>query len=69
MRTYVFTERERRIIHAFLSRRIEMTDRDLSKIRSRLKLFDRLKDDVFLYLELWDTVLLDTAEPAPTTSA
>jgi hypothetical protein len=40
-----------------------MTDRDLSKIRSRIKLFDRLKNDVFLYLELWDRTLLNTTEP------
>jgi len=69
MRTYVFTERERRIIQGFLSRRIGIADRDLSKIRSRLKLFERLKNDVFLYLELWDTVLLETAESETTASA
>jgi hypothetical protein len=63
MRTYIFTKRERQIIQGFLSHRVKMTDRDLSKIRSRLKLFERLKNDVFLYLELWDTVLLETPEP------
>jgi hypothetical protein len=68
MRTYIFTERERRIIQRFLSHRIGMTDRDLSKIRSRVKLFERLKNDVFLYLELWDTVLLETTESETTAS-
>ena len=66
MRTYIFTERERRIIQGFLSRRIRMTDRDLSKIRSRIKHFERLKSDVFLYLELWDTVLLGATESETT---
>ena len=69
MRTYIFTDRERRIIQRFLSGRIRMTDIDLSKIRSRMKLFEKLKNDIFLYLELWDTVLLETTEsvtPTPT---
>ncbi|UCE96198.1 MAG: hypothetical protein JSV51_00895 [Candidatus Bathyarchaeota archaeon] len=67
MRTYIFTDRERRIIQGFLSGKIEMTNRDLSKVRSRVKLFERLKNDIFLYLELWDTVLLETAESATAT--
>ncbi|MGD8545068.1 MAG: hypothetical protein PVH12_02730 [Candidatus Bathyarchaeota archaeon] len=60
MRTYIFTERERRIIQNFLGGRIKMTDRDLSKIKSRIKLFNRLKNDVFIYLELYDEILLST---------
>ncbi|UCB60934.1 MAG: hypothetical protein JSW72_02425 [Candidatus Bathyarchaeota archaeon] len=68
MRAYIFTDRERRIIQRFLSGRIMMTNRDLSKIRSRMKHFEKLKNDVFLYLELWDMVLLETAEPGAKTS-
>ncbi len=67
MRTYIFTDRERRIIQRLLSGKIKMTDRDLSKIKSRMKLFERLKNDIFLYLEMWDTVLLRTAESVITT--
>lgn len=67
MRTYIFTDRERRIVQRFLGGQIGITERDLSKIRSRVKLFERLKNDVFLYLELWDRVLLDTAESATAT--
>lgn len=67
MRTYIFTDRERRIIQRFLSGRIRMTDIDLSKIRSRMKLFEKLKNDIFLYLELWDTVLLETTESVTAT--
>ncbi len=62
LRTYIFTNRERRIIQEFLGGKIGMTDRDLGKIRSRIKLFSRLKDDIFLYLEFYDTLLLTAAE-------
>ena len=68
MRTYIFTDRERRVVHSFLGGKTQMTNRDLSKIRSRIKLFDRLKNDVFLYLELWDRILLSTTEPEATVS-
>lgn len=64
MRTYVFTDRERRIIQSFLNRRIRMTDGDLAKIRSRIKHFNRLRNDIFLYLEFYDTLLLK-AKAAP----
>lgn len=64
MRTYIFTDRERRIIQRFLSGTVGMTDRDLSKLRSRVKLFERLKNDIFLYLELWDRILLESTESA-----
>jgi hypothetical protein len=63
MRKYIFTDRERRIVQHFLSGRTKMTDRGLGKIRSRMKLFERLKNDIFLYLELWDMVLLESTEP------
>jgi len=66
MRTYIFTDRERRMVQNFLGGRIGMTDRDLSKIRSRIKTFDRLKNDVFVYLELYDRILLSAAESSST---
>lgn len=66
MRTYIFTDRERRIVQSFLGDKIGITDRDLSKIRSRIKLFSRLKDDIFLYLEFYDMLLLRTAESSET---
>jgi hypothetical protein len=62
LRTYIFTDRERRIIQKFLGGKIAITDRDLSKIRSRIKLFSRLKDDIFIYLEFYDMLLLATTE-------
>ncbi len=58
MRTYIFTGRERRIIQSFLVDKIGVTDRDLSKIRSRTKLFSRLRNDIFLYLEFYDALML-----------
>jgi hypothetical protein len=63
MRTYIFTKRERGVVQSFLAGKTQMSARELSKIRSRTKLFDRLKDDVFLYLELWDRMLLSNTEP------
>jgi len=66
LRTYIFTDRERRIIQSFLGGKIRITDRDLSKTRSRIKLFSRLKDDIFLYLEFYDMLWLRTAESSET---
>ena len=66
LRTYIFTDRERKIIQSFLGGKIGIADRDLSKIRSRIKLFSRLKDDIFLYLEFYDMLLLRTAESSET---
>ena len=66
MRTYIFTDRERRIIQSFLGGKIGINDRDLSKTRSRIKLFSRLKDDIFLYLEFYDMLWLRTAESSET---
>ena len=68
LRTYIFTDRERRIIQSFLGGKTRITDKDLSKIRSRIKLFSRLKDDIFLYLEFYDTLLLRTAESSELTT-
>lgn len=58
MRTYIFTSRERRVIQSFLVDKIGVTERDLSKIRSRIKLFGRLRNDIFLYLEFYDALML-----------
>ncbi len=58
MRTYIFTDRERQIIQSFLNDKTRMNNRDLSKIRSRIKLFNRLRNDVFLYLEFYDSLML-----------
>lgn len=66
LRTYIFTSRERRVVQSFLNAQIETTDRDLGKIRSRIKLSHRLKNDIFLYLELYDRLLLDAAESSST---
>ncbi|UCE29439.1 MAG: hypothetical protein JSV85_01540 [Candidatus Bathyarchaeota archaeon] len=65
MRTYIFTDRERKIIQGFHNRKIGMTNRDLSKIRSRIKLFSRLKSDIFLYLEFFDAVMLAQMTNSP----
>ena len=58
MRTYIFTDRERQVIQSFLNDKIRMNNKDLSKIRSRIKLFNRLRNDIFLYLEFYDALML-----------
>ena len=66
LRTYIFTNRERRVVQSFFNAQIETTNRSLGKIRSRVKLFHRLKNDIFLYLELYDRLLLDAVESSST---
>ena len=62
MRTYIFTDRERKIVQKVLGERITVREKNFVKIKSRIKLFDRLRDDIFLYLELYDKLLLDSVE-------
>jgi len=55
MRKYIFTERERRIIEAYLS---GTTTRgvDIARLRYNLKVFKRLSMDVDLYLRFREAV-------------
>lgn len=68
MRTYIFTDRERQVIQSFLNDKIRMNNRDLSKIRSRIKLFNRLRNDIFLYLEFYDALMLAGITESPRTT-
>jgi len=55
MRTYIFTDRERRILEAYLTN----TDVDkiaLSKIMHRIRKYGTLFEDVYLYLRVRKTV-------------
>jgi hypothetical protein len=56
MRTYIFTERERRIINSFLEGRIKAKDRALSVILARFRGFKNLAQDVDLYVRLREAV-------------
>lgn len=52
MRTYIFTETERRAIRLLLDRKISPSDPKVAYIRSRVKSFEALAEDVELYLRL-----------------
>ena len=60
MRSYIFTDRERRIIRDFLEGRRNIKDRALSVILTRVKSFKYLASDVELYLRLRKAI---TANP------
>jgi hypothetical protein len=54
MRSYIFTDHERKLIRAFLDGKIAPFDLSLRHIRSRMKHFKALANDVNLYLLLED---------------
>jgi hypothetical protein len=56
MRSYIFTAKERKAIHAFLRGELPKTDHFLSQIRTRLKQFARLREDVDLYVRLSEAI-------------
>jgi hypothetical protein len=56
MRTYIFTERERRILEAYLVNAANVDKIALSKIIHRFKKYKKLFDDVFLYLQIRKTI-------------
>jgi hypothetical protein len=56
MRSYIFTERERRIIQGFLSGTVKGKDPGLMVIVSRLKSFSNLAKDVELYIRLREAI-------------
>ena len=55
MRTYIFSNRERRLIHDFLDGKIDRANRALSQIRTRMKV-PELRSDVELYIALMDRI-------------
>ncbi len=59
MRKYIFTERERRIITAYLEG-VKTTGVDIGRLKYNLKVFERLREDVELYLRFREAV---TAKP------
>ena len=50
MRTYIFTDLERRILKGWLKGEIDWRDIRLRKVLSRIRLFKELSADVELYL-------------------
>jgi len=52
MRSYIFTNRERQVIKAFLDGRAKSGEDIMRQVISRIRLFSNLEDDVDLYLKL-----------------
>lgn len=63
MRSYIFTERERRIVKAFLAGE-KVSRLEVAKIRHRVRKFSVLAADANLYLDLRRRL----AEPEPAAS-
>jgi hypothetical protein len=61
MRSYIFTERERKIIQGFLSGKVKSGDPGFMVIVSRLKSFTDLAGDVELYLRLREAISTTSA--------
>ena len=55
MRTYIFTERERRILEAYLTN-INVNKIEVSKIMHRIRKYKTLFEDVYLYLQVRKTI-------------
>lgn len=52
MRSYIFTEMERRVISGFFQELLTESDNNMAKIKHRLKRYSQLEKDVELYLKL-----------------
>jgi len=55
MRTYIFTDRERRILEAHLAG-ADVDSIEVSKILHRIRKFNALFEDVYLYLRVRKTM-------------
>jgi hypothetical protein len=64
VRTYIFTDRERRVISAFLRGKIPINDAALEQIRSRVKSFNELSGDLELYLRLREATSTASTKPS-----
>jgi hypothetical protein len=53
MRTYIYTELERRAIKRFLSGDIGANDPTIMVVKSRMGSFRRLSEDIALYEQMW----------------
>ena len=55
MRTYIFTERERRILEAYLTK-ADVDKNKVAKIMHRVRKYKTLFEDVYLYLQVRKTI-------------
>jgi hypothetical protein len=63
MRSYIFTPLERKRIIAFLNGEIPPGDVSIKKIRFRVKTFERLREDVELYLRVREAISTASTKP------
>jgi hypothetical protein len=59
MRSYIFTERERKIILDYLYMSSEKKSGDIKHIKSRVRHFNQLPTDLDLYLRLKEAMRMD----------
>jgi hypothetical protein len=52
MRTYVFTELERKVLYRWLDGQLTLKDLRLQKVLSRVRLFKTLATDIDLYVRV-----------------
>ena len=59
MRSYIFTERERKTILQYLYTPSETKNKDISTLKSRIKHFNLLSKDIELYVRLTEVMKTD----------
>ena len=59
MRSYIFTERERKTILQYLYTPTETKNKDISALKSRIKHFKLLPKDIELYIRLTEAMNMD----------
>lgn len=63
MRTYIFTETEKRAINDFFRGALTEGDNNVAKIKHRMKRYDQLEGDVELYLRLKERFRQPSSSP------
>ena len=59
MRSYIFTERERKTILQYLYTTSETKNKEISTLKSRIKHFNLLPKDIELYIRLSEAMKMD----------
>jgi hypothetical protein len=59
MRSYIFTDRERKIILQYLYTPSEAKNGDIRNIKTRVRYFSQIPKDIELYLRLTEAMKMD----------
>ena len=59
MRSYIFTEKERKTIFQYLYTPTETKNKNISTLKSRIKHFKLLPKDIELYIRLTEAMKMD----------